>query len=58
MATILLGKSVFPSARQHPRAAELVKIDEEYFLERWAYQDSPQREQYFRAALTDFACKG
>lgn len=57
MSTIFSGKSVFPPAREHPQKTELVKIDEEYFLERWSFKDNAQREHYLRSALADFICK-
>ncbi|KAF9065397.1 isoprenoid synthase domain-containing protein [Rhodocollybia butyracea] len=59
--SILLGKSVFPPARQHPRTLELRKHNEEYFLGCWPLTDKSDaaRQDFSRSmsTLADFTAK-
>ncbi|KAF9060429.1 isoprenoid synthase domain-containing protein [Rhodocollybia butyracea] len=55
--SVLLGKSVFPPARQHPRTPELVKICEEYFFKRWPFESEAARQHFIQSDLVGFTAK-
>lgn len=58
MSQIFLSESIFPPTREYSRAAELTKLHDDYFLERWPFDDEQQRSNFLCMDTAGFTTAG